>query len=302
MKGIVDRFSLTGFAAAVFGILGGCSAPRDNGLRPEEMGDSPDTPQMLYGLEVFDQGDGPALLLWNGTGLDHRLWERQHQAWSRNHRLVRFNPPGFGNAPVPEGPYDLRESVAQVMDSLGIDEVTAIGQSGGGAQCLDFALQHSDRVDRLVLIATGVSGWKIPEAELERFAAYARLAQQGYADELVETMLDDPYVERAARSPENRLLLEQIYRENENAWNPAIYRWAKNVQRPALERLHELDRPVLLIVGEHDLDHILEISDRLDAGIGQSELVHIEGGHLLPMENPEVLNELVLDWLRHAPQ
>jgi pimeloyl-ACP methyl ester carboxylesterase len=70
------------------------------------------------------------------------------------------------------------------------------------------------------------------------------------------------------------------------------------IDPPAIERLDELDLPMLLVVGELDLPGIHEIADNVVAANPNAELVKIPGvAHMVNMEAPEAFNELLVGYL-----
>jgi pimeloyl-ACP methyl ester carboxylesterase len=66
----------------------------------------------------------------------------------------------------------------------------------------------------------------------------------------------------------------------------------------AVDRLGEVAQPVLLVVGDHDLDTVRLAADALEAGLPLVRRVdRPEVAHLPSMEEPEVFLRLLLDWV-----
>src|SRR5207245_10541572 len=66
--------------------------------------------------------------------------------------------PGFGASAELDGPYTmagLADALAREVDARGLREVVLVGGSMGGVVAQHFGLRHSDRVGRLLLVATG---------------------------------------------------------------------------------------------------------------------------------------------------
>jgi pimeloyl-ACP methyl ester carboxylesterase len=67
---------------------------------------------------------------------------------------------------------------------------------------------------------------------------------------------------------------------------------------PAVERLAEVGRPVLLVVGGHDLDTVHLAAAGLESGLPQVRRVDRPGtAHLPSMEEPEAFLRLLLEWV-----
>jgi pimeloyl-ACP methyl ester carboxylesterase len=110
-------------------------------------------------LRLRDTGPrgSPALILLHGFGASLDTWEPWAQVLSARFRVIRFDLPGFGlTGPDPTGDYsDARTMriIADLMDQLGVDRATLIGNSLGGRIAWTFAANYPSRVSRLVLIS-----------------------------------------------------------------------------------------------------------------------------------------------------
>ncbi len=110
-------------------------------------------------LRVRDTGpkDAPALVLLHGFGSSLETWEPWARALSANYRVVRLDLPGAGlSEPDPSGNYSDGRSVALIkdlMDRLGIESATLIGNSMGGRIAWRFAAAFPARTRKLVLIS-----------------------------------------------------------------------------------------------------------------------------------------------------
>ncbi len=111
---------------------------------------------------AVDIGDGPAVLLIHGSGRSIADWrEGVVERLSRNHRVIAFDCYGFGFSdrnPAFVYGYDLwvRQAI-DLLDALGVERVTAVGVSVGGALACILAADHPERVDHVVTIGTGMA-------------------------------------------------------------------------------------------------------------------------------------------------
>lgn len=115
-------------------------------------------------LRVLEAGDagspGLPLVLIHGGGTDNAgiSWYRLLEPLGRERHVVAPDLPGFGGsigvAPV-GGPRALAETVADVLDALGIPRAIVGGVSMGGDVALTLALARPDRVAGLLLVAPG---------------------------------------------------------------------------------------------------------------------------------------------------
>ena len=104
---------------------------------------------------VLEGGDGPPIVLLQGEFA--AVWMRVIPDLVTTHRVIAPDLPGLGASEVSDGPPDANAVVAW-LDEL-IEQTCAIppvlvGKGAGGALAARFAIDHADRVDRLVLVDT----------------------------------------------------------------------------------------------------------------------------------------------------
>ena len=110
-------------------------------------------------LHVRDDGrkDAPAIILLHGFGSSLLTWDAWADRLASDHRVIRFDLPGFGlTGPDPTGDYSDERAVtvlAALMDQLGIARATIVGNSLGGKIAWQCAARRPDRVERLVLVS-----------------------------------------------------------------------------------------------------------------------------------------------------
>ena len=113
---------------------------------------------MLSGHEFayLDSGDGPAVLFIHGLTNSSRSWARLVDTLNMDHRILAPDLYGHGASARPMGDYSLSAHAAtlrDLLDRLGIDQVTLVGHSLGGGIALQFCYLFPERVSRLVLVA-----------------------------------------------------------------------------------------------------------------------------------------------------
>jgi pimeloyl-ACP methyl ester carboxylesterase len=110
-------------------------------------------------LHVRDTGPrtAPAIVLLHGFGSSLQTWDDWAQDLQTDHRVIRYDMPGFGlTGADPSGDYTDARSVAvllALLDRLGIARASIVGNSMGGRIAWTFAALHPERVDKLVLVS-----------------------------------------------------------------------------------------------------------------------------------------------------
>jgi pimeloyl-ACP methyl ester carboxylesterase len=112
-------------------------------------------------LAVWEEGDGPAVLLLHGFPDTHRLWRHQAAALMRSGlRTIAPDLRGRGESGRPSAveDYDIRHSVADmtsVLDALGVERAHVVGHDWGAVVAWLLAALHPERVDHLVVMSVG---------------------------------------------------------------------------------------------------------------------------------------------------
>jgi 3-oxoadipate enol-lactonase/4-carboxymuconolactone decarboxylase len=182
------------------------------------------------------------------------------------------------------------DALAALLDARGLARVALVGGSMGGVVAQHLALRHPDRVERLLLVATGaVMG--DPAAGLAR------------ADQVAAAPWDaaavGPVVAgffRAPPPPDRRAAYEAIALQASP--RAAVEAARSNARSDTLERLKEIRVPVLIVQGRHDRARTPEHGAAMQARIAGARLAVIEeAGHTPQLEAPEAFHALALPFL-----
>lgn len=115
---------------------------------------------------VLEGGDGPPLVLLHGQGEFAAVWLMVVPDLVRTHRVIVPDLPGHGESEVSDGPLD-SDAVMTWLDEL-IDRTcqgrppVLVGHLLGGAIAARYAVHHSRRLARLVLVDTMGLAWFRP--------------------------------------------------------------------------------------------------------------------------------------------
>ncbi len=247
-------------------------------------------------------GQGPALVLGHAGFVDHRMWDEQFHAFAQHYRVVRYDRRGFGNSKPAPGPFSHRRDLYELLRFLGIERAHLIGCSMGGGMMIDFCLEHPEMATSLVLVSSALGGYQfqgeMPQPLQELFAALQAQDLHRAAGLAVRIWIDGPQ-----RTPDQvDARIRERAREMSLTALPNVFVNEEPLEPPAIERLHEIVAPPLVVVGELDDSSVKEIADLLAARIQRAQKVSIPGAaHLLNMEKPEEFNQQVLGFLRRLP-
>jgi len=113
-------------------------------------------------LAHVDEGDGAPVVMWHGEPTWSFLWRKVAKpVLEAGHRVILPDLPGFGRSDKPIDAswysYDRHvHAMAALLEELDVRGATFVMHDWGGPIGLRLAVEHADRVDRLVLMDTGL--------------------------------------------------------------------------------------------------------------------------------------------------
>ena len=244
-------------------------------------------------------GEGPAVVLVHGFGLDMRMWDAQVHHLAARFRVVRYDCRGFGaSGPFdPAAAYTHAGDLMALLDHLGIGQAVLAGLSFGGRVVMQAALAAPDRVRGLVLMDAVLDGvpWDPDSAgALDEAArqAQARGVLAGRA-----AWLAHPLFAAAREQPDVASQLAAMVGGYPGQHWTGHDPHQQTGPRP-IDALEDLAMPVLVLAGERDVRGFREMSAVLARRIPGAQYHVVAGaGHMINMEQPSAVNELLAGFL-----
>jgi len=253
-------------------------------------------------------GTGPGTVFIHAAIADRRMWNREFGVYARDSTVARFDVRGLGRSPPATAPYSDVDDLLAVVDAAGIDRATVIGCSNGGRIALDFALTHSDRVQRLVLVAAGVGGLELSgdpeekaafEQEDERMGPIQAAYKSGDRKAAIEGMRR--FWCAAQQGPTLDLVTTMLRDNLDEIFTDASASQATRLDPPAAKRLASIRSPTLYLLGDRDAPGMPFIAKRVTAAIPGAVLEVIPGAdHLINLSRPREFDGAVRDFLERA--
>ncbi|WP_341304857.1 alpha/beta fold hydrolase [Pseudomonas sp. TMP25] len=253
----------------------------------------------LDGMQVHlrDQGprDDPApIVLLHGTSASLHTWEGWVAALQDKRRVISLDLPGFGlTGPFPDGDYRMAHYsafLANVLDQLQVPRAVVAGNSFGGQLAWQFALDHSQRVERLVLVdAAGYprNATSIPIGfRLAQIPALASLMYNLLPRAMIEASIRNVYGDPSQVSDE---LIDRYFELTLRAGNRQALRqrFTQADGGPGYTRIAELKVPTLIIWGGRDQLIPPVNAERFQRDIEGSRVVLFDDlGHVPQEEDP----------------
>jgi pimeloyl-ACP methyl ester carboxylesterase len=255
-------------------------------------------------LEYAEAGSGFPLVWCHEFAGSMESWEPQVHFFARRYRVITYNARGYPPSEVPSDPAAYSQDIAvedlyELLKHLRIERAYVGGLSMGGATTLHFGIRHPEMAAALIVSAAG-SGSTNPEQFRAGSNALAdRLDREGTSG-LREYAMGASRVQLKRKDPTGydtfaRLLSEHsplgsaLTMRGVQAGRPPIFVWE--------EQLKKLTIPTLVLVGDEDTACI-EPALFMKRNIPSCGLaVFPQSGHGINLEEPDIYNRLVLDFL-----
>lgn len=257
------------------------------------------------GTRVVQDGspDAPALLLIQNAASPVDLWEPVVPALAGTYRVIRADLLDRGlSEPAGHDVSAQASRAAAVLDSLGVNRVTAVGHSSGGYVATALAEQQPGKVAALALINTGPStDAELPEPPL------ARILNVPVAGQLLWRLKTEAAIRKSASSAFTRpvevpgAFIAHVQAMTYQSFTGTMHGYLDYLsQRSVPRRLAALGLPVLVIFGTDD-KRWRSASAAGYRDVPGARVEMLPGtGHTPMMEDPQATARLLLDFAAAA--
>lgn len=246
--------------------------------------------------EVKGQGE-PLILLHPGL-TDLRMWKQQVNELSKKFRVICYDQRGYGKSDLPSKKYAPNTDLLTLMDSLKIEKADIIGICMGALHAVEFAIEYPEKVNSLSLSGISFLNWKYPDNVIKKHIEFSSIAAEG-PEKAIETIKTDPFWKQTIPSDNYKTAQESFLELLEDNKKAFTANWQYKEQKfNTMDRISEINIPVLVIRPENEVDYMIEIGDYLVENLRKVEQIQIKGaGHLSNMEEPQKFNKIVIDFL-----
>jgi 4,5:9,10-diseco-3-hydroxy-5,9,17-trioxoandrosta-1(10),2-diene-4-oate hydrolase len=251
-----------------------------------------------------DVGEGPPIVLLHGAGPGADAWGNfggNVDDLAGSHRLLLPDLPRFGRSEKARTDKPRLDFLSGViggfLEELGIERADFVGNSLGGQTAMKLAIDHPERVGRLVVVGSNAISRSafspMPAEAVRQIAAYYQ--GSGPSPERMRTLLE------ALVFDASRLTDDQVAERYEASIDPEIVALNRDGHWPRQSLDGELTRlkaPTLLVWGQDDRASPLEAALAMLRLIPDARLhVFNRCGHWAHFEHAAEFNRLVLDFL-----
>jgi pimeloyl-ACP methyl ester carboxylesterase len=264
-------------------------------------------------LHIYDTSNDaktPVFLV-HGLGDEADTWRHVLPLLQNDYRVIAPDLPGFGRSEKVKRKYTVPffvDVMLELIDTFSLSRFILAGHSMGAIIAQEMALEHPERVERLILISgslvskenplnlglllfllPGVGEWMYNRLRKDSQAAYQTL---------------EPYYNKLKDLPQaDRDFLYQ--RVNERVWSDGQRRaflstlhnlasWISSKQKGLPARLSSWRIPTTVIWGENDRINVVANAHALEKILPSARLVIVPGaGHNVQQEKAEVVAEAI---------
>ena len=242
--------------------------------------------------------DIQTIICLHGIGGDDSSFNPQLQSLASTHRVIAWNMPGYKNSDTVH-PYtfkNLSQKLSDFVKALNFGKVHLIGQSIGGMLAQEFAITYPSQIKSLVLIATtSAFGGKNDEFKTAFLAARLKPLDDGMSMLLQAKQAIPSIVGTKINSAQ---LAEAIAAMA--AIDPVVYREVLSclVTFDRRNQFASITNPVCLISGSEDHNAPARTMEKMAQQLVDVQYHDINGaGHLVNLEQPELVNEIITQFL-----
>lgn len=243
-------------------------------------------------------GEGRALVLLHGGAVDNRAWDGQFSVFAAHYKVIRYDLRGSGKSASPEEPFSNSEDLFALLRFLKVDRACLIGISRGGGIAFDFALEHPDMVEALVLVSANLSN--TPDAYNKMFDRATEAGKAHGAAAAAQVWGNDPYQgpQREAARPRVLQIIEDNIARFRHFDGSVAVQQLQSSDVPRSKRLTEIHAPTLVIAGAHDDVDARTNYDQWAKGIPNArKIVFPDAAHLVNIDQPKEFNQAILEFL-----
>ena len=248
---------------------------------------------------LFGNNESKTILFVHGFPFDHTMWQAQVDEFSKDYKCVSYDIRGLGESPAGDGQFTMESFVDDleiILDELKLNRPILCGLSMGGYISLRALERIQEKFSAAILCDTR-SEADNNEGKLKRAAGIKRISKEGlapFAKDFITNCFGDDFKQNKEE------VLQKII-EKSSQFNPVGVKGgllAMLSRSDTTINLGKINIPTLLICGEQDTLTPPPIMKDMFHKINKAEFVEIpKAGHMTPIENPQMVNKAIRDFL-----
>jgi len=254
------------------------------------------------GTSYLATGQGHPVVLIHGVGLNKEMWGGQIVGLAPHYRVIAYDMLGHGQSPRPDPDTGLpgyAEQLRELLEHLGLPSATVIGFSMGGLVARAFALHFAQHLSGLVILNSVFN--RSTEQRAGVIARTSQAAEHGPDANAAEALTRWFSREYQAANPAQIAAIRQVLASNDPQGYLTTYKLFATQDMYRADDLGRIQAPTLVATGELDPGSTPDMARQLALRIhGARVQILAEQRHMMPVESPRLVNQMLLDFLKQA--
>lgn len=244
-------------------------------------------------IKYVEEGKGHPILMIHGSQMNSFDWRDNIGHFAKKYKVYAIDMVGCGWSDKPKGEYSpdyFAEFIKNFMDHFSIDNAILIASSWGGGHTLHFALKYPKRVTALILSSPCGYMHKLNTMDSLRIPLLGRLILLFVNKPMVRSQLNSAYYDTHKVTG---TLVDAVYLPFlKTGFISCTINSYRNARFDFVEKnIGKINLPTLLLWGENDKIHPIEMASKMKNEIPSSKLIILKNcGHLPHSEKAELFN------------
>lgn len=259
--------------------------------------------RVINNLNVFSDGDDKnmPIIFVHGFPFDHFMWDAQVKNFRGEYCCIRYDIRGLGTSPARDGQFTMEmfvDDLEIIISELKLEKPILCGLSMGGYISLRAVERIQEKFRALILCDTK-SAADDNDGKLKRAAAIKQI-NSGHLDGFVESFVLNCFGKKfiEEKNTEFRKVVEKTKTNSSLGVKGCLLAMAGRTD--TTNALSKINVPTLVICGSEDKLSPPEVMESMADQITNSNFILVDGaGHMTPIENPQLVNKSIKDFLVH---
>jgi 3-oxoadipate enol-lactonase len=244
-------------------------------------------------FEECGQSLQTVVLLHDGV-LHSAAWDDVWPEFCKHFHAIRYDRRGYGRSAPATSAYSETDDLAALLRHLKVKRAAVVGSSHGGEISINFALDHPEMVQELVLVGAVVGGMPYSQHFLDRGNVLGKPLEKGDVQGAIIEASKDKYLVAPGNEAAKKRMADLLTASPQDLTRA----YFELPVKPALPRLHEIQIPALVMVGDSDIPDVHAHGGAIEAGIPRAHRVVVSGvGHLMYLEKPAEFSRIAIAFI-----
>jgi pimeloyl-ACP methyl ester carboxylesterase len=249
-------------------------------------------------------GEGEPLVLISGFASGAWIWFEQIKQLSKHFRVIIFDSRGVSRSKISDkeiGSVNIEtiaDDITRILDDLNIKKTHILGASYGGFVAQEFAINHPERLNKLVLVCTSFGGVNHVSPDLDVMLAFASTEAMN-SSERIKKFMKPAFTKEFIENKFNVFIkVCELRSANPVPLNVYSQQLVSATTFDLQKYVRHISAETLVITGGFDQIVPMQNSVNLSNLIPNATLEVVENGsHLFFIEQAEKFNKIVTEFL-----